>query len=523
LKFRSFRTTRSFHKWTGFVCSVFFLVLSISGILLMHRDSMNLEDVEIAAKYLPDRYFSLAGPSLAVQAIAVSPQNPQTLFVGTPNGLFHSSNQGKTWTQLHDGLKDDDIRALAISPEDPQKIYAGTSKGVFLSENGGLNWTDWYEESSGLKFTNINDLVIHPKNPEILFAATHGGLFISRDEGDTWESTFEGDQYQDSANILFIRFSSEFKSIYLGTASGILKSLDEGQTWIRKWEGLLSEPLDLISIDTDPEFIYVGTRQGLFKSFNRGITWIEDKTFHSQPVQLLIPDPMNSNQIYLANSNGLYFSNDGGDNWEELGEDNSKINTGSFFSSIQVFRKRSSSAATIYASNQKSFYISEDGGQHWQDTQLNQMAAKGAESLKMDLVKLMTEIHTGRFFGNYVYLLVDIATVGLVALIFSGFIIGIYRKKVAESKTTKAVMEKLAEEDSVEAILHIQETADDLSNESHQIHDMIEHINTHLTKCKTVYNTREKKEIEKIEKHIQTIDKKMHHLMERIGEFEELS
>jgi len=489
----------------------------------MHRDSMNLEEVEIAAKFLPDRYFSLAGPSLAVQAIAVSPQNPQALFVGTPNGLFHSPDQGKTWTPLHDGLKDDDIRALAISPEDPKKIYAGTSKGVFLSENGGLNWTDWYEESSGLKFTAINDLVMHPENPEILFAATPGGLFISGDEGDTWESAFEGDQYQDSANILFIRFSSEHKSIYLGTPSGIFKSVDKGQTWTRKWDGVLPEPLDLIAIDTEPEFIYVGTRQGLFKSFNRGITWIEDETFHSQPVKLLIPDPSDSTHIYLANSHNLYFSSDGGDNWTELGEDNSRSIASSFITAIQVFRKKSSSTATIYASNQKAFYVSEDGGQNWQDTQLNQVAAKGAESLKMDMVKLMTEIHTGRFFGNYAYLLVDIATVGLVALIFSGFVIGTYRKKIAESKTAKEVMKQLAEEESVETILHIQETADDLSNESHQIHDMLEHINTHLKKCKTIYSTKEKKEIEKIEKHIQTIDKKMNHLMERIGEFEELS
>lgn len=489
----------------------------------MHRDSMNLENVEISAKYLPDRYFSHSSPILSVQTIAVSTHDPQTLFVGTPTGLFHSSDQGKTWDQLHDGLIDDDIRALAISPIDPQIIYAGTSKGIFLSENGGLNWTDWYEESSGLEFTDINDLVIHPEYPEILFAATSGGLFISKDEGDTWESSFAGDQYQDSSNISFIRFSSEYKSIYLGTPSGILKSIDDGRTWIRKWEGLLPEVLDLISIDTEPEFIYAATRQGLLKSFNRGITWVKDETFHSQSVHFLVLDPIDSTHIYLATATGLYFSKDSGDNWIETGEGNSILTRGISFSSIKVFRENLSSAATIFASNQKGFYISNDSGQHWQNTQLNQMAAKGAELLKMDLVKLMTEIHTGRFFGNYVYLLVDIATVGLVVLIFSGFIIGTYRKKVAESGKTKEIMKKLAEEESVETILHIQETADDLANESHQIHNMIEHINTHLKKCKTIYTSKEKKEIEKIEKHIHTIDQKMHHLIERIGEFEELS
>ena len=72
-------------------------------------------------------------------------------------------------------------------------------------------------------------------------------------------------------------------------------------------------------------------------------------------------------------------------------------------------------------------------------------------------------------------------------------------------------------------MIDIQETADDLSQESHQIHDMIEQINDHLGKCKNIYMKKEKKEIEIISKHVVVIDQKMHHLMERIEEFEKLS
>ena len=79
------------------------------------------------------------------------------------------------------------------------------------------------------------------------------------------------------------------------------------------------------------------------------------------------------------------------------------------------------------------------------------------------------------------------------------------------------------EELETDLIIDIQETADDLSHESMEIHDMIEHIGNHLDKCKTIYLNKEKKEIEEIDRHITTLDKKMHHLMERIGEFERTS
>ena len=86
--------------------------------------------------------------------------------------------------------------------------------------------------------------------------------------------------------------------------------------------------------------------------------------------------------------------------------------------------------------------------------------------------------------------------------------------------TSEKVIKK---EEAVDNLLNIQETADGLSQESMEIHDMIEHINTHLAKCRSVYISNEKKEIDKIGRHITNLDKKMHHLMEKIEEFNKLS
>jgi len=115
-------------------------------------------------------------------------------------------------------------------------------------------------------------------------------------------------------------------------------------------------------------------------------------------------------------------------------------------------------------------------------------------------------------------LLVDLATLGLILLVISGIWIGANRNKIRRRKKDASISEE--EED---LLINVQETADDLYNESSEIHDMIEQISNHLEKCKTIYMSKEKKEIEEIDRHITTLDKKMHHLMRRIGEFEKYS
>ncbi len=518
MKFRSFKNSRDFHKWTGFICAIFILILSVSGVLLMHRDSLELDKIEVSAQYLPDKYFRLVKDKLKIQAVALDTENGDILFAGTGNGLFRSRDGGKTWQSLQDGLRDQNIRALALSPAEHAMIYAGTSRGIYLSEDGGDHWTDWFEESSGLSNIDIQDLVIHPENPETLFAATPGGLFVSRDSGDTWELTFEGNSYKGSRDVRFIRFSSQARSLYIGTANGIFKSADGGKSWNKKWGNALPVSQSLVSLDTDPEFIYAGTRKGLFKSYNRGITWVHDATSNKDAVRQLVVDPGDTTHVYMGTADHFFVSPDGGDTWNTL---DLQVEDGETLDVLTLIPSTGKPSPTLIAGTSGGLFISKNGGRDWQETSLAEtMHEKSGGHLKMDLVKLMTEIHTGRFFGDYVYLLVDIATVGLVLLVFSGFAMTLYRSRVAK---TKQVKEQITEEVAIDNLLNVQETADDLSQESVEIHDMIEHINSHLAKCRSVYISKEKKEIDKIGRHVTNLDKKMHRLMEKVEEFNKLS
>jgi len=67
-----------------------------------------------------------------VQALAIDPTTPSTLYAGTwGGGVFHSTNGGGSWSPVKTGLSDLEVTALAIDPHTPSTLYAGTDAGVF--------------------------------------------------------------------------------------------------------------------------------------------------------------------------------------------------------------------------------------------------------------------------------------------------------------------------------------------------------------------------------------------------------
>src|SRR5438445_1878882 len=83
-----------------------------------------------------------------IEALAIDPVTPSTLYVGTQfGGLFKSTNGGASWTAIGIGVFGRDVEAVAINPVTPTTLYAGTGLGLFMSTDGGANW----------RLTKLND------------------------------------------------------------------------------------------------------------------------------------------------------------------------------------------------------------------------------------------------------------------------------------------------------------------------------------------------------------------------------
>jgi hypothetical protein len=104
-----------------------------------------------------------------ITALAVDPNNSQTLYAGTNHGrIFKTINGGTSWSAVNTGLTNPGyITRLAITPSNSQIIYAVTG-GLFKSVNGGAFWSA--VDSNGVTPDYSYGLVIDPSDSQILYA-----------------------------------------------------------------------------------------------------------------------------------------------------------------------------------------------------------------------------------------------------------------------------------------------------------------------------------------------------------------
>ena len=112
----------------------FFLILGMIMLLILGMSLVSSGD---------NRWMPIGPGGITVTAIAINPQAPEILYIGTDLfGIFKSIDGGATWTAASTGLNNLDIMTLAINPQTPDIVYAGTfGGGVFGSIDGGTTWT----------------------------------------------------------------------------------------------------------------------------------------------------------------------------------------------------------------------------------------------------------------------------------------------------------------------------------------------------------------------------------------------
>jgi photosystem II stability/assembly factor-like uncharacterized protein len=171
--------------------------------------------------------------SRRTRSILQNPAVPSAIYAGTTEGFWMTQNGGNDW-KVTTSRQNFEVNAIAVHPKNPQTVYIGTNNyGVMISRDGGKTFTPSNDGYSGRRAYSV---LPDRERPGRIYAttintATGGGyFFVSNDAGQTWQlSARNMPNRLISYSILQDRKDGNI--IYLGTNYGLYKSVDRGASW----------------------------------------------------------------------------------------------------------------------------------------------------------------------------------------------------------------------------------------------------------------------------------------------------
>ncbi len=313
------------------------------------------------------------GPPRAGRARALSgvPSQPNVFYIGFDNGgLWRSTDYGSTWEPLFDHESTGSIGAIAVAPSDPSVIYVGsgagiirpdlaTGDGVYKSTNAGKTWTHL-----GLRESQMIAMIeVDPSNPNRLFLAALGhpygpnaerGIFRSTDGGQNFEKVLYKDEYTSgndvridpsNPNVIYATLWQQQQAFWEGGGfggggNGIFKSTDSGTSWKQLTEGLPSVLQANIAVaPSNSQILYTMVAPatatggsgpvGFYKSTDAGEHWLLAVAAGTTPdprplvrigggdLPTIVVDPKDPNVVY-SSSTVMWRTEDGGLTWSAV-------------------------------------------------------------------------------------------------------------------------------------------------------------------------------------------------------------
>ena len=306
-----------------------------------------------------------------VAALAAVKENGKlTVYVGSASGgVWKSENGGTTFKPVFDKQPAQSIGAIAIDPQAPKTIWVGTGEawtrnsasignGIYRSTDGGDNWTYLGLPES----ERISKILIDPKEKDTVYVCVPGklwsdsedrGVYKTTDGGKTWNKILRGanpstgcsmmSMSPDDPKTLFAgmwdfrrkgwTFRSGGENSTAPSGSAFYRTTDGGATWNdldeKSAKGLPPKPWGRIAVTIAPSkasVVYAlieSPRSALFRSDDGGKTWEErDRSNWMvwRPFYFanLIVDPKNAEKVYKPDLT-LIMSEDGGKSFSAIG------------------------------------------------------------------------------------------------------------------------------------------------------------------------------------------------------------
>lgn len=235
-----------------------------------------------------------------------------TIYFATDGGIFKSTDEASTFTDLTPGINTHQLYKIGISQTTDGLVTGGSQdNGACLRDASG-NWTAWLGADGMETFIDKNndDILIGTTQNGWLYKSTNGGqsaygINPSGNPDGNWVTPFEQDPT--TAGTYYVGYDQ------------LYKSTNRGDDWTGISITGASGNMDELKIaPSNNQVIYCSFGSDLFKTTNGGTSWTDVSPSVGSSINYISIDPNDPNRVALAtssSSNRVLLSTDGGVSW----------------------------------------------------------------------------------------------------------------------------------------------------------------------------------------------------------------
>lgn len=227
-----------------------------------------------------------------------------------------SSDSGKSWNKINILIGDQKIRPYLLDVNADGNIVAITERSgiIFYSNSLSDEWKILDELPDRINYISFD-------NKNRILAFSDIGIFISEGVEKKLKKTHNGFSYIDnkywgkSANISGIIFNQKGEIFLVTRNMGVFKGDGSATEWVSKNNGLSSESIQSITINTNGHlFICTDGYKNIFRSTDNGENWIKiDDGFDANSADVIYSNK--NDALFIGCYSGIFISTDNGDSW----------------------------------------------------------------------------------------------------------------------------------------------------------------------------------------------------------------
>ncbi|MHB1048982.1 MAG: FlgD immunoglobulin-like domain containing protein [Bacteroidota bacterium] len=302
--------------------------------------------------------------SIAIRDIEIHPLYPDTMFLGTSQGLLRSMNGGLSWSFVPTfPFPRFNIR---YAPGNFSVLIGSDEAGVLRSTDGGNSWMP-LKDNIFFGDRLVRRVAIHPSDgtpASMRILATTGfedttGIFLTTNGGTTWQPLITGLPQGDARRIYAAEFDSTglgstHYRIIIGTAAGLYAMQTDQNNGA--WQEISRSDIDIKGVVTGGVLVYDKydtttshhqfdffislngsemdrqpkqhtTGNGVFKISSRFSTILPILSTSLPPVthvfdrlcninSIFVPLLSDKKKLYIGTTSGVFISIDGGTTWQ---------------------------------------------------------------------------------------------------------------------------------------------------------------------------------------------------------------